>query len=49
VLKEALENRQLRLRLGEGGRQAALKYFDTRVVQKTMAEALQQLPRVKAP
>ena len=46
VIKGALENRELRLRLGAGGRQAALKHFDTRVVQKTMAEALSQLPGV---
>lgn len=45
ALKQALENPELRRRLGEGGRQAALKHFDMPVVQRTMAEALGPLRR----
>ncbi|HVV72460.1 MAG TPA: glycosyltransferase family 4 protein, partial [Verrucomicrobiae bacterium] len=45
VLREALENRDLRRRLGEGARAAALKHFDVPVVQRTIQEGMSELSR----
>ena len=50
VLKQAIENAELRRRLGEGGRQAALRHFDVPVIQQMIAESLSALslcPKVR--